>query len=215
MSFTDRIRNNPIRIDRLFRGGSEGVASISPRVYQRSPGERYTFENGQIRLNGIPLSNLIAGEAGEDRPDISLLAGLASAIDEYRKEVWKKEGKHYAAFNGAAQGLLDLIGGRMLHVYEEVTGGVRLQMANGRLWINRIDPRAVLTLFLANPTEERQKYLKGFLYKLDLILAGKIGNPRSRGIFSAAQQLREDILQALDLHAAPVRRPLLAAATSA
>ena len=215
MSFTDRIRSNPIRIDRLFRGGSEGVASISPRVYQRSPGERYTFENGQIRLNGIPLSNLIAGEAGEDRPDISLLAGLASAIDEYRKEVWKKEGKHYAAFNGAAQGLLDLIGGRMLHVYEEVTGGVRLQMANGRLWINRIDPRAVLTLFLANPTEERQKYLKSFLYKLDLILAGKIGNPRSRGIFSAAQQLREDILQALDLHAAPIHRPLLAAATSA
>ena len=215
MSFTDRIRSNPIRIDRLFRGGSEGVASISPRVYQRSPGERYTFENGQIRLNGIPLSNLIAGETGEDRPDISLLAGLASAIDEYRKEVWKKEGKHYADFNGVAQGLLDLIGGRMLHVYEEVTGGVRLQMANGRLWINRIDPRAVLTLFLANPTEERQKYLKGFLYKLDLILAGKIGNPRSRGIFSAAHQLREDILQALDLHAAPVRRPLLAAATSA
>src|SRR3989338_5347121 len=114
MIFTKRIRNNPVRIGRLFKEKTAGGEARQPMVYQRSPGERYTFDGGAIKLNGIPVGSLI----NDGSIDISLWAGLASAIDEYRKEVWDKDGKHFTEFNAQAQGLLDLIGGKMLHVYE-------------------------------------------------------------------------------------------------
>lgn len=208
MSFTDRIRHNSIRIGQIFKEKTgSGEASHNPRVYQRSPGERYTFD-GEIRLNGMPVAALLAG----DDTNIALWAGLASAIDEYRKEVWEHDSKQYSEFNGQAQGLLDLIGGKMLKVYESVTGGIRWHLSGGHLWINNINPRAVLVLFLSHPTDDRRRFLRSYLYKLDLILSGKVGNAKSYAALDQARQLREEIADALGAHAASGGVRLLSAA---
>lgn len=203
-----RIKNHPIRIGRFFKDlVSSPRSSQTPFVYQRSPHERYTFEGGEILLNSLNVESLI-----DSGVDISLWVGLASAIEEFRKEVWAKCGNQYGEFNARAQAVLDKILGKMTRVYEEVTGGLRLQILGGKVWINNIDARAVLVLFLARPDEKRRRYLASVALKLGLILEGRTGNSLN-GHGESVRKLYQEIQEALSETAHSLDRPFLTASS--
>ncbi len=193
MSWTSKIGFNSTRLGRLFKGDTKSVAEpVTPYVYRRSPMEEYTFDGGSILLNQVPVQNLLEGNETE----IQLWSGLAGALEEFRRKVYEQNAET-SEFKGQVQALLDIIMGKMMHAYEEITGGVRVSNQGGRFWVNNIDPRAVLTLFLSNPTEKRRCYLEGVLHKLALILEGKAGRKNSHGILAQARALYQDIHDAL------------------
>jgi len=205
----DKTRFNPIRLRKLFGERTESSpsgAEVYRLPFRRAPNEDYSFENGKILLNGAD----VAGMIDSPEPDIAFLVGLSAGIEEYRNTVWIRYGTDKRDFNGQAQGLLEKLLGKLNHVYEETMGGIKVQLQGGKLWINDIDPKVVLALFLSNPTEDRRRYLESIQAKVGLILQGKAGKPHSNGVVQEAQRIFHQIDTALQ-NQAPHSRPLLPA----
>ncbi|MDP2600038.1 MAG: hypothetical protein Q8P84_04800 [Deltaproteobacteria bacterium] len=205
----DKTRFNPIRLRKLFGektdSSSSGVETYR-LPFRRAPNEEYSFENGKILLNGADVSGMI----NIPDPDIAFLVGLSAGVEEYRNTVWVRYGTDKRDFNGQAQGLLEKLLSKLSHVYEETTGGVKVQLQGGKLWINDIDPKVVLALFLSNPTEERRRYLESIQAKVGLILQGKAVKSHIDGLVAEAKRIFHQIETALQNQASPSHPPLLA-----
>lgn len=210
MSEIRRIHRQAIRLKKLF-GEKTGFHLPEEELrlfYKRSHNEEYTFENGRVCINGMDVRSLLENEEVE----VELLANLMGAIDEYRKTVWSKYGTRRPDFNGETQALLEKGMNKLGSTYEEMSGGIKVRLNGGRLWINDIDPKMVLTLFLSNPTEERRRYLKSIHTRLALILEGKIGNGYSHGILEETRRIFVQIAKAFENTASGSPYPLLATA---
>lgn len=209
MSEIRRVDQGRIRFRGIFKDRTESQATPQEEArlfFKRSPNEDYTFENGRVLINGMDVLSLMEDEEVE----IELLVNLTGAIDEYRREVWERYGTKYKSFNGQTQGILEKALYKLSHSYEGMTGGVRVRLIGGRLWINDIDPRVVLTLFLSHPTEERGRYLQSIHTKLALILEGKLGYGHSHAIVDEAKGLFVQISKAFENAEASRSTPLLA-----
>lgn len=205
-----RNRFDPIRLKKSSNGKTGASPSDAENYrlsYKRSSQEEYTFENGRIHLNGVDVASLVDGNP----VDVGLMAGLATAIDEYRRTVWSQYGTDKRDFNGQTQSVLEKLLNKLTHAYEEMTGGLRVQLHGGRLWINDIDPKVVLALFLSNPTEDRRGYLSSIQTKLALILEGKVGKSHSNGVMEEARRVYHQIHTALENTSSAHTHPLLAA----
>lgn len=206
-----KIRQTRVRLKKLFsdRTDSHQTPPGDFRLtFRRSRNEEYTYEEGRIFINGMDLLSLLEGE----KVDIELLVGLTGAIDEYRRYVWANHGTNIRDFNALTQGILEKSMNKLSFAYDEMTGGIRVVYNKGRLWINDIDPKVVLSLFLSNPTLERRQYLRSFQTKLGLILEGKVGISHSHGILEEAKRLFVQINKAFENTPAANPPPLLAAA---
>lgn len=204
------IRLNAVRLRKILKEGtgSQSQPQTSERLeYRPSSYEEYSFESGRVMLNGMDVLALIDGA----KADVELLSCLAGAIDEYRRIVWDRYGTQFRNFNAQTQGILERLLNKMNQTYEEMSGGIRIQCQGGRVWINDIDPKVVLTLFLSNPNEERRSYLKSIQIKLNLILEGKAGKSTSHGVLEEIKRLHLTISAALQNAADPHTTPLLAA----
>lgn len=203
------IRSNPARLRKILKeqGGSAEAAAPHNLSYRPSPHEEYTFENGRIFLNGMDLLAMVDGNG----MDVELMACLTGALDEYRRAVWDRFGTNFKPFNATTQGLLEKLFGKLGSAYDSMTGGIRVQFQGGRLWINDIDPKVVLALFLSNPTDERRRYLKGMQTKLALILEGKAAKSSTHAVLEEAQRIFVQIVKSLENTAPAHSTPLLAA----
>lgn len=203
-----RIGRDPIRLKKLFgeKADSQTPEGASRLLYKRSPNEEYTFENGRLLLNGMDLLSMIDGE----NVDIELLVKLVGAVDDYRRTVWSEYGTSHRDFNAMTQGILEKSMNKLGHSYEVMTGGIRVHFNGDRLWINDIDPKVVLALFLSNPTEERGRYLQSIQMKLALILEGKAGNGHSHVVMEEAKRLFVQVSKAFENAQAARTPPLLA-----
>lgn len=190
------------------RHDSSTAAPLPGRLsYQPSPHEEYSFENNRICLNGMDVLSMVEG----GNIDVELLACLAGAVEEYRHAVWNRYGTNFKPFNAAVQGLLEKLFYKLGYAYETMTGGIRVQLQGGRLWINDIDPKVVLALFLSNPTDERRRYLEGIRTKLALILEGKAAKSSTHAVLEEARTIFIQIVKSLENTASPHSTPLLAA----
>lgn len=205
---TNQTRLNAVRLKKISREkGSRAERAIPHNLrHQPSKQEEYTFEEGRILLNGMDVLSMIDSEA----MDIELLACLSGAIQEYRGAVWENYGTSFKKFNAQTQAILEKLLGKLNTAYEQVHGGLRIHLQGGRLWINDIDPKVVLALFLSNPTEERRRYLNGIFTKLGLILEGKVGKSLSHGILAEAKRVYIQMQQAMDNSPSSHPTPLLA-----
>lgn len=208
-----RIRHSKIRLRELFSNRTDKTGTHqTPQgdfklTFRRSPQEEYTYEEGRIFINGMDVISLLE----EERADVELLVGLAGAIDAYRRHVWSSYGTQIRDFNALTQGILEKTMGKLGTAYETMTGGIRVSYNKGRLWINDIDPKVVLNLFLSNPTLERRQYLKSIQTKLGLILEGRVGMAHSHGVLEEAKRLFVQIRQAFE-NTPSVGLPLLLSA---
>lgn len=206
---SEKSRFSRVRLGDVLRRHFGANESVPRRLsYQPNDQEHYTFEEGRLLLNGTDLGHLVEQEDVQ----IELLACLAGAIDEYRRKVWDRYGTEFRSFNAATQGLLSLISGKLGQTYEALSAGLKIRYQNGRLWINDIDPKVVLSLFLSNPTRERRGYLRGLSSKLALILEGKAGSALSDGVLQAVRRLFVQISKSLHETKMDDGVPLLAAA---
>lgn len=204
-----RVGRDTIRFRRLSKDKAESFALPQENFslpFRRSPQETYTFESGRVLLNGMDVLSLVEGK----ETDIELLVNITGAVDEYRREVWSRFTTKRRDFNALTQAILEKAMTKLGIAYESMAGGVRVNLSGGRLWINDIDPKVVLTLFLSHPTEERKRYLKSIQMKLALILEGKIGNAHSHGVLEEARGIFVQIEKALENQAASSLPPLLA-----
>lgn len=206
-----RIRRQTIRLKGLFKEKAglpfpEG----DPRLtFRRSPYEEVTFDNGRIHVNGMEVRSLF----GDGEVDVGLLAGLVGLVHEYRHYVWNRFGTDNKSFNGETQAVLEVGMNKLGAAYETMTGGVKLHFNHGRLWINDIDPKVVLALFLSHPTEERRKYLQSLQTKLALILEGRAGKAHAHGVLEEAKRIFVQISKAMENTPSAHSTPLLAAAS--
>lgn len=209
VDFSSRINRQRSELRRLFekKGKTTGKEGEWKLLFRPSPDEEYTFEEGRVLINGMDLQSILE----TDPIDVELFDSLIKAIDLYRREVWSRYGTQYRDFNAKTQGLLERASTKLGNTYEEMSGGIRVRYASGRLWVNDIDPKMVLQMFLSNPTQDRRSYLKSIQTKLVLILEGKAGRAVSNGVFDEAKRVILQIATALENTAAHTHPPLLPA----
>jgi len=95
-------------------------------------------------LNDVDMAEM----AETEKNDVSFLCGLANCLKEYQSFVWNKGGKDRSYFNAKVSALQDKIQRRVVHVYENMSGGVSCELDEDELWLNNIGVKKTFGVIL-------------------------------------------------------------------
>jgi hypothetical protein len=193
------------RLSRVMPRGRTGSAKGAERredlpldhqlTFNPEQDERWTYEEGRgLFLNGEDVREMMS-----DNPhNIRMLCGLSQGLQEYQQFVWSKGGKDRAAFNGTVASLQDSIQGKLGSIYDGLTAGVHFECLGEDFWINNVNIRSVLKLYILKPTEAARCYIEGLRDKLNLILSRRQTSTRYDAVHDKATQLHEEISMVLE-----------------
>lgn len=177
--------------------------------YDPSEDEQWRFEDGRVIFNGEDVETYVNGHGNDTR----VLLGLTQGLHRYRHFVWERGGKTHAAFNGSVEALQNKIVMRLGTLYDGITSGLHIEMANGRLWLNNIDVRKVITYYHLKPTQKVHRYLMGLRDKLGLILSRRSDSHGKDGITDEVWRLFQELTTFVER--APGDTPCLPASSRA
>jgi len=195
----EKIRRYERLRSRSVSGGRETASSSDLPLDEKlsfnpSPDEHWTFERGQICMDGLDMEDM----ARNEDKDIKFLAGLSSAVHEYQLYVWSKGGKNQADFNARIRALQDSVHSKLCRIYDNMNHGVSFEMQDGELWLNNINVRKVIYAFYRNPSESVRKYLISLRDKVGLIMSRRQASKRFDGIYKEADSIYKDLELALE-----------------
>lgn len=183
-------------VSRSGRSTSAADLPLDHRLsFKPSPDEHWTFEDdGSLCMNGVDIGEMV----DDEREDVRFLCCLTRALHDYQLFVWAKGGKGQADFNAKVFALQDKIHGRLGDIYDNLTGGMKIELSDGEFWLNNINVRKVINLFYQNPSERVRQYLIGLRDKLGLILSKHRTTKRYNGVHKEVDTLFHDISLALE-----------------
>lgn len=157
--------------------------------------EKWTFEEGRgVMLNDEQVKEILA----ENGNDVRTLCGLTQGLYEYQQYVWSKGGKEREKFNGSVASLQDSILGRLGHLYDGLTAGVHFECEGADFWVNNVNIRSVLKLYMLKPTESARRYIEGLRDKLALILSRQQTSTKYDAVYEQAVQLFHEVSMVLE-----------------
>jgi len=151
--------------------------------------ERWTYEDGAILLNEMDVKEIV----NECPKSVSVLTGVSHGLHSYQRFVWGKGGKEFAKFNGVIDSVQHTIQGKLLNLFDGLTGGIDFEWEGDDFWINNVNVRSVIKLYVLRPTEAARAYLEGLRDKVSLILQRRNDNSRYDAVFEEAQELYDEI----------------------
>ncbi len=165
-------------------------------TFSPEPDEKWTFEEGRgILLNGEDVKGILS----ENGNNVRALCGVSQGLYDYQQFVWGKNGgKDRAAFNGTVASLQDSIQGRLGSIYDGLTAGVHFECLGEDFWVNNVNIRSVLKLYVMKPTEAARCYIEGLRDKLSLILSRQQSSTRYDAVHEKAVQLFNEISMVLE-----------------
>lgn len=164
-------------------------------TFQPEPDEKWTFEEGRkICINGEDVAEAV--RTGNN--DVRLLVGVSHGLSAYQQHVWGRGGKGNADFNGTVAALQSTIVGRMSNLYDGLTGGVHFEAVGEDFWVNNVNIRSVLHLYLQRPTDAGRRYLEGLREKLALILSRRQSSTRYDAVHGQAERLYQEVSMVLE-----------------
>ncbi|MDO8462557.1 MAG: hypothetical protein Q7S98_06870 [Deltaproteobacteria bacterium] len=155
-------------------------------------GQRWTFNNGRVYLEGHDVGSLIAdGKLG-----VSYWVAIAEGLNDYKKKVGTsaREVIGFAKFAALIDALLEKILGQMRKNYNEKIFGLKWQLQDGQFILNGINVRSFLALYRLRKTEKAKRFLKGLRGKLASIQGGARGNSD----YEKVQDVVDDLVQEID-----------------
>ncbi|MFA4875766.1 MAG: hypothetical protein WC956_01040 [bacterium] len=164
-------------------------------TFNPEPDEKWTFEEGRgILLDDEDVKAILS----ENGSSVRTLCGLSQGLYDYQQFVWGKGGKDRAAFNGTVASLQDSILGRLGSLYDGLTAGVHFECLGEDFWVNNVNIRSVLKLYILKPTEAARHYIEGLRDKLGLILSRQQSSTRYDAVHEKALQLLNEISMVLE-----------------
>jgi len=158
-------------------------------TFNPSPDERWTYRDGAILLNDMDVKEIVR-ESGNE---VGVLCGVSHALNDYQHFVWSKGGKGNAPFNGLVNSVQHTIQGRLINLFDGLTGGIHFEWLGEDFWINNVNVRSVIKLYMLRPTEAARAYLEGLRDKVGLILSRRNASTRYDAVYDEAQQLYDEI----------------------
>lgn len=182
--------------------GAKGLPLDHQLVFNRNPKERWSYDeqDGHIYVNGEEVEALI-----ESSPeDVRFQSAVSEAVDEYRESVRGRGDPRFAKLSSKVEGIQTKILGNMKRIYDEKTGGMSLRWGDAGLLFNRVDVRRVLAMYHLRPTPQAQRFLKGLLANLNLLLVRRNDSPH---ISKIVRSLCEEVSSAINT--TPINAPYL------
>lgn len=158
-------------------------------TFNPAPDERWTYKDGTILLNEMDVKELVRESSNE----VGILCGVSHGLNDYQQFVWSRGGKSNADFNGLVNSVQHTIQGRLLNLFDGLTGGLHFEWLGRDFWINNVNVRSVIKLYMIRPTEAARTYLEGLRDKVGLILARRRASTRYDGVYEGAKELFEEI----------------------
>lgn len=180
--------------------GGEGVSRESDLpldhqlTFSPQKDEKWTYQDNRVYLNDTEVREIIH----ENPNDAGVLSGLSQGLSEYQQYIWSRGGKEFGRFNGTIASLQDTCLGRLGTIYDGLTVGIRFECVGDDFWINNVNVRQVLGLYVQHPTDKARRYLLSIQQKLDLILSRQHSSTRYDGIHARARQLYLEVSSALE-----------------
>jgi hypothetical protein len=187
-----RVRGKGRDVERA--SGSSDLPLDHQLTFSPAPDERWTYEEGRgLMLNGESVKEMVRDSGG----DVRTLCGLSQGLSEYQQFVWGRGGKDRANFNGQVHALQDVIMGRLGSLYDGLTGGVHFEWRGDEFWVNNVNIRSVIKLYMSRPTETSRRYLEGLKQKLSLILSKQHSSTKYDAVQGEAGRLFNEISMVL------------------
>ncbi len=158
-------------------------------TFSPNPDERWQYKDGAIVLNDEDVKEIVR-EAGNE---VSTLCGVSSGLNRYQQHVWSRGGKEHASFNGQVNSVQHTIQGRLTNLFDGLTGGVHFEWLGEDFWVNNVNVRSVIKLYVLRPTEAARSYLEGLRHKVGLIMSRRHDSTRYDAVYEEAQELYEEI----------------------
>ena len=158
-------------------------------TFNPNPDERWTYKDRSILLNEMDVKELVRESSNE----VGVLCGVSHGLNDYQQFVWNRGGKSNADFNGLVNSVQHTIQGRLLNLFDGLTGGLHIEWLGEDFWINNVNVRSVVKLYMIRPTEAARTYLEGLREKVGLILSRSHASTRYDAVHEEAQELFEEI----------------------
>lgn len=188
------------RISRKRTDSSKGAERVTDLpldhqlTFSPSPDEHWTYEDGNILFNEMDVKEIVRESANE----VGVLCGVSHGLNDYQQFVWNRGGKQNASFNGLVNSVQHSIQGRLLNLFDGLTGGIHFECLGTDFWINNVNIRSVVRLYMIRPTEAARVYLEGLRDKVALILSRRHTSNRYDAVHEQARELFEEITFALE-----------------
>jgi len=166
-------------------------------------GMRWTFSSasGRVLVDGLDVDRLI-----NDNPEnVGFFMGIAESLNDYRKKIVaaRRNREEFARFEGAVEGLLSKLLGKLKKFYDQKISGMSWTLQNGQLVLNGINIGSFLALYRLRKTDKAKKFLKGLKAKLAALLENRCESPDYERIREAIQQLYDEVSLELGADEAP------------
>lgn len=158
-------------------------------TFNPNPDQNWAYREGTILLNDMDVKEVVH----ECSNSVSTLSGVSHSLYDYQQFVWNKGGKGYASFNGVISSVQHTIQGRLLNLFDGLTGGIHFEWLGEDFWINNVNIRSVVKLYMLRPTEAARTYLEGLRDKVNLILSRRHDSTRYDAVYEEAQELYDEI----------------------
>ncbi len=163
----------------------------------RVDGETWQFQEGQVKLRGYALTDILKIENLE----IGQWLALAGGLYEYRKQVGRisRKSHQYAWFEKVVENLLHQILKQLKKAYDQKMLGMEWSLETGRqLILNGINVRSFLALYRVRKTEKAKKYLRGLRARLEALLTSRGDGPDAENMRELLEELHHEMLEILE-----------------
>ncbi|QQR79920.1 MAG: hypothetical protein IPJ69_11330 [Deltaproteobacteria bacterium] len=190
---------------KIFRGDNPQICDqrdVRPQFLDgdftlRVDGEMWQFQEGQVKLKGYLLTDILKIENLE----IGQWLALAGGLYEYRKQVGRiaRESQQYLWFEKVVENLLHQILKQLKKAYDQKMLGMEWSLETGRqLILNGINVRSFLALYKVRKTEKAKKYLRGLRARLEVLLMSRGDSPDSENMRELLEELHLEMLEILE-----------------
>lgn len=190
----------------------------------RVDGELWQFQEGELKLKGHALAELMKFENIE----IGGWLGLASGLYEYRKQVTRilrlqhkeeQEVSVLSLFEKTVENFLHQILKQIKKAYDQKMLGMEWSLETGRqLILNGINVRSFLAMYRVRKTDRAKKYLRGLRVRLEALLSSRTDSSDSENMRELLEELHHEMLDILEREgesASPCPTRLMLAAPAA
>lgn len=177
---------------RRRRAGKRAVVDHRA-TYRSGPGEEWTYEGDEIRLNGRPVEEFL----DPSDVDISEWCFIEDSLTAYRDWAYANKAPRFRKMAFAINGIQHRILKTLRGLYNARTGGITLTWGDGGLLLNNVNVRAILAMYHVRPTEKARLFIEGLKSKLALILCQHDANPQVSRAAAAVQGLYDDVCTSL------------------
>lgn len=177
---------------RVRSGAQQERAPLDAKyTYRPGPEEEWTIEGRHVHYNGEAVDDLLG------RCSIGECCHLIDSLASYRDWLFHRRAPRGPQLRQILDGAMTRVMKKVHRRYSQRMCGMDVSIDGDRLYLNRLDVAALLSMFSTRPTSKARRFLENIQQKLALIIRSESDNPKTARTTSVVRSVYHELAQAL------------------